>query len=103
MLSVGHGGAVLIECPGGRTLLYDVGAFGSPERAERVAQQALWDVGQSQVDGLIISHADSDHYNGASGLLRTTRVASLLLSRSALDFRQTGIAQLCDEIGRAHV
>ena len=101
VLSVGHGGAVLLELPGGRTLVYDVGAFGSPERAERIVQNALWSAGISQVDGLIVSHADSDHYNGATGLMETTPVASLMLHRSALDFRQVGIEALCESAQRA--
>ena len=100
VLSVGHGGAVLLQLPGGRTLLYDVGAFGSPDRAERVVQHALWDAGISRIDGLIVSHADSDHYNGASGLLHATPVGTLLLHRSAVDFRQPGITALCEDASR---
>lgn len=101
VLSVGHGGAILIELPHGRTLLYDVGVFGAPERAERIVQQALWTAGVSHVDGLVISHADSDHYNGAPGLLHTIPVGSLLLSDSAVDVRQPGIAALCDAAAQA--
>jgi competence protein ComEC len=101
VLSVGHGGAILLELPGGRTLLYDVGVFGAPERAERVVQHALWDAGVSQLDGLVISHADSDHYNGAAGLLQTVPIASLLLSQSAVDIHQPGIAALCDDAAKS--
>lgn len=97
VLSVGHGGAIVLELPGGRTLLYDCGVFGAPERAERSVQQALWNARVSQLDGLIVSHADSDHYNGAAGLMRATPVATLLLSQAALDFRQTGLAAVCDD------
>ncbi|MFO1096070.1 MAG: DNA internalization-related competence protein ComEC/Rec2, partial [Planctomycetaceae bacterium] len=101
VLSVGHGGAILLELPHGRTLLYDCGVFGAPERAERVVQHALWDADVSQVDGLVISHADSDHYNGTSGLMQSTRVATLLQSQASLDFRQGGMAALCDDAAAA--
>lgn len=101
VLSVGHGGAILLELPHGRTLLYDIGVFGAPERAERVVQQALWEAGVSRLDGLVISHADSDHYNGAQGLLHSTPIASLLLSQSSVDVRQLGIAALCEDAARS--
>jgi len=100
VLSVGHGGAIVLELPNGRTLLYDVGVFGAPERAERVVQQALWEAGVSRLDGLVISHADSDHYNGAAGLMRSVPVASLLLSQSAVGIGQPGIAAMCDDAAR---
>lgn len=101
VLSVGHGGAIMLELPHGRTLLYDCGVFGAPERAERVVQHALWNAGVSQVDGLVISHADSDHYNGTAGLMQSTRIATLMLSQASLDFRQGGMAALCDEAAAA--
>lgn len=101
VLAVGHGEAVLLELPGGRAVLYDLGAFGAPERAERVAQHALWAAGIGRLDALIVSHADSDHYNGASGLLQAVPVSLLLLSQASLDFRQEGMAQLCDDAARA--
>jgi len=101
MLSVGHGGAIVLEFPDGRTLLYDVGVFGAPERAEGVVQQALWTFGASQLDGLVISHADSDHYNGAAGLMQTIPLNTLLLSQSAVAADQPGILSVCEAAAKS--
>jgi competence protein ComEC len=68
-LSVGHGGAILIECPNGGTLLYDAGAMQDGRIAQRAVQQTLWERRRHGLDALIVSHADLDHFNGAADLM----------------------------------
>lgn len=68
-LSVGHGLAVVLELPNGQTLLYDAGQLGSPHRAADAVTGYLWQRGRLAVDGLIVSHADADHFNGVPELL----------------------------------
>jgi competence protein ComEC len=68
-LAVGHGCCVVIELPDGRTILYDAGHMGSPEVGGRTIAGALWDKGIMRLDGLMLSHADSDHYNAVPFLL----------------------------------
>ena len=41
-LAVGHGGAIVLETPDGRTLLYDAGAMGGPEVTQRHIAPFLW-------------------------------------------------------------
>jgi competence protein ComEC len=50
-------------------LLYDAGRLGSPTGATRDVSGMLWERGISHLDGMVVSHADVDHYNGVPGLV----------------------------------
>lgn len=95
-LSVGHGGAILIECPNGGTLLYDAGAMQDGRIAQRAVQQTLWQRRRRGLDALIVSHADMDHFNGSADLMQSLPVGSLLVSQQFLDFKQPAVAALCE-------
>lgn len=97
-LSVGHGEAILVECPNGRTLLYDCGSMGDGRRAARAVQSLLRQRRAGHIDALVISHADSDHYNGRIDLISQTPVGTALLSSHCLNFEQEGLAELFDEL-----
>jgi competence protein ComEC len=79
-LSVGHGAAVVVELPGGKTLLYDAGRLGSPAGASRVVSSFLWSRGITHLDAVVISHADADHYNGLPALLDQFSVGAVYVS-----------------------
>jgi competence protein ComEC len=102
-LSVGHGGAILIECPNGGTLLYDAGSMQDGRIAERAVQQTLWERRRRCLDALMVSHADSDHFNGAAELMQSLPVGALLVSQQFLDFKQPAVAALCDSTAAAGV
>ena len=95
-LSVGHGGAILVETPSGRTLLYDAGAMQDGRVAQRAVQSTLWERRYAGLDAIVISHADVDHFNGAAGLMETVPVGRLLVSQQFLDFRQRAVKSVCD-------
>ncbi|MFK7734607.1 MAG: ComEC/Rec2 family competence protein [Pirellulaceae bacterium] len=69
-LDVGHGTSVVVEFPNDRLWLYDAGHLGATERSHEQIASALWWLGRKRVDQLLLSHADSDHYNAALGLLK---------------------------------
>jgi competence protein ComEC len=69
VLAVGHGLAVVVRSPEGRTVLYDCGKMGDPRVGRRAIAPALWARGVRRLDVLILSHADSDHFNGLPDLL----------------------------------
>ena len=96
-LSVGHGCAIMLDLPDGKTLLYDAGAFGAPRRAQDAVQNALWNTGKSRIDALIVSHADTDHFNAVPGLTHTIPVGALFLSQASLDFSQPSVEAMCDD------
>jgi competence protein ComEC len=95
-LSVGHGGAILIECPNGGTLLYDAGAMQDGRIAQRAVQQTLWEHRRRGLDALMVSHADLDHFNGAADLMQSLPVGSLLVSQQFLDFKQPAVPAVCE-------
>ncbi len=99
-LDVGHGEAILVECPNGRTLLYDIGSMGDGRRAARAVQALLRERETGRVDALVISHADSDHYNGGIDLVSQTPVGTAFFSQHCLDFEQEGIPDLFDELAK---
>lgn len=102
-LDVGHGCCVVLELPDGRDLLYDAGMFAGDRRGRQVIQSALWELGLRKIDGIIVSHADVDHFNAAAGLMQTMPVGTLLCSRSLLDFDQETVAALCNTTGEEDV
>lgn len=99
-LDVGHGEAILVECPNGRSLLYDCGSMGDGRRAARAVQSLLRQRRAGHIDAFVISHADSDHYNGGIDLISQTPIGTALLSQHCLDFEQEGLAELFDELSK---
>jgi len=77
-LSVGHGTSVVIELPGGEVWLYDAGHLGSAERSHQEIAASLWDLKTARIQRLILSHADSDHYNATLGLLERFAIGSVV-------------------------
>ncbi|MGZ3183963.1 MAG: DNA internalization-related competence protein ComEC/Rec2 [Telluria sp.] len=79
---VGQGMALLLETPGGHRLLYDTGpAYGPDSDAGgRVIAPYLKARGISRLDGMVISHSDTDHVGGALTLLDAVRTGWVLSS-----------------------
>jgi competence protein ComEC len=72
---VGQGTALLIETPS-RRLLYDTGPVYSPDSdgGSRVILPYLKARGIDSLDGMIVSHSDTDHSGGALSLLDEIRI-----------------------------
>jgi competence protein ComEC len=79
-ISVGHGCAVLVQLPDGRSMLYDAGRLGTPEGAARSIAAVLWSKGLTHLDAVILSHADTDHYNALPELLQKFSVGVVYVS-----------------------
>jgi competence protein ComEC len=71
---VGQGDALLVQTPGGRTVMIDSGGAGFDGAAfdigGRVLAPALWARGVRRLDILAITHGDPDHLGGAAALMR---------------------------------
>ena len=72
-LAVGHGGCVVLETPGGKTLVYDAGAITGPDVTRRHIAPYLWSRGIRRIDELLVSHGDLDHFNGIPALSSASR------------------------------
>ncbi|MBC8120081.1 MAG: DNA internalization-related competence protein ComEC/Rec2, partial [Burkholderiaceae bacterium] len=80
-LDVGQGSALLIETRD-RAWLYDAGPRYSSDSdaGERIVLPYLRHRGIGRLDGLIISHLDSDHSGGAASVLRAIEVGRVISS-----------------------
>ncbi|MBU0665316.1 MAG: DNA internalization-related competence protein ComEC/Rec2 [Proteobacteria bacterium] len=74
-LDVGQGSSTFLQLPAGRRLLIDGGGATSPNfnAGEDIIAPFLWQRGIKHLDAIIITHSDSDHYNGIPFLLQRFR------------------------------
>ncbi|MBN1254198.1 MAG: DNA internalization-related competence protein ComEC/Rec2 [Deltaproteobacteria bacterium] len=64
-LDVGQGDCALIEFPGGKRMLIDGGGlYGDFDVGENIIAPFLWERRILQVDYLVVSHPEPDHYKG---------------------------------------
>ncbi len=80
-IDVGHGTSVILELPDGRVWLYDAGHMGIQNRSHEVIANTLWSLPTARIDTLIISHADSDHYNATAGLVKRFNVGRVVSTK----------------------
>jgi len=92
-LAVGHGGCVVFETPGGKTLVYDAGAITGPEVTRRDIAPYLWSRGLRRIDELLISHGDLDHFNGVPALLERFTIERVALTPSFADRATPGVGR----------
>lgn len=102
-LAVGHGCAVVLELPDGKTLLYDAGRLGSPSTAARTIADFLWSRGLTHVDAVVLSHADVDHYNALPALIRRISCGVIYVSPMMFDRQGVAIRALGEAIDEAGV
>lgn len=100
-MSVGHGLGVLIECPNGRTALYDAGGMVGGGSIARTISQTLWQTGRSRLDAVIISHADGDHCNALPELSHLVSPGGLFVHRSFLDWNQPPVSAAIEQSANA--
>ncbi len=97
-IDVGHGTSAVIELPDGRVWLYDAGHMGVPDRSHEVIANALWSLPTARIDTLILSHADSDHYNATTGLLRRFRLGRVVSTARFWDSAAREVKQVRESL-----
>lgn len=102
-LDVGHGTGVIVNLPDGRNFLYDCGSLGNQRHSARGIQEPLWALGLNRLDAILLSHADSDHYNALPGLLRRFSVDEIIIPVGMLDSPKPGLEPIREAIRRAGV
>lgn len=72
VIDVGQGSSALIEFPMGKTVLIDGGGPMSPRFniGEQVIAPFLWKKGVTTINSVIITHPDSDHFNGLPFIIK---------------------------------
>lgn len=96
-ISVGHGLSVLIECPNGRSVLYDAGSMVPGDSIARVISQTMWVTGRTNIDAVVLSHADGDHCNALPELARIASPTELFVHSSFLDWKQPAVAAAIEQ------
>ncbi|MFM8804569.1 MAG: ComEC/Rec2 family competence protein, partial [Planctomycetia bacterium] len=77
--AMGHGCGIVVRSPTGRCLVYDAGRLGAPAAARRAMTAVLWHEGVTRIDTLVISHADTDHFNAVPELLQRFAVGEIVV------------------------
>lgn len=95
-LAVDHGLAVLVQTGGGHALLYDCGRMRDPSVGRRIVAPALRARGVWQLDAVLLSHADADHYNGLSELLELIKVGAVLVAEGFESAENPGAVKLLE-------
>lgn len=101
--AMGHGLGVVVRAPSGRVLVYDAGRLGSGSAAGRGLSSLLWSMGVSRVETLVISHADTDHFNGVPDLVERFAVARVVVPRHFLESHAPAVAELLRVVAAAGV
>lgn len=100
---VGHGTCVLIQSPTAGNFLYDAGKLGDHQRSYQPICQALWELGIQRLDGMILSHADSDHYNAMEGLLERFRVHRFITTNEVLGHPSQSLRSLIERVQQLQI
>ena len=84
-VDVGHGTSVVIRFAENDTWLYDCGRLGNDLGSSRDIDDTLWSLGVTHLNGVVLSHADSDHFNALPGLLRRFSIEKIVTPPGMLD------------------
>ncbi|MEP3478877.1 MAG: DNA internalization-related competence protein ComEC/Rec2 [Fuerstiella sp.] len=80
VLDIGHGSAAVLEC-GKQVILIDSGSLNKGRQAAEIVSAYLWAQGWNHIDQVIISHADSDHYNAVPTLISRFPIGQIVTSK----------------------
>lgn len=101
-VDVGHGTCVVIRSDQ-QTCLYDCGRLGNDTGNSRDIDQVLWSLGVSRIDAVVLSHADSDHFNALPGILRRFAVGEIVTPPGMLDEPESALSPIVEAIARHRV
>lgn len=83
-VDVGHGTCVVLRSDD-ETWLYDCGRLGNERGSSRDIESVLWSLGVVRIQGVILSHADADHFNSLPGLLKRFSVDRIVTPPGMID------------------
>jgi competence protein ComEC len=80
-LAVGRGTATVVELPDGGVWLYDAGASGNYDPGKGTILPYLYHRGVRHIDGVVISHANLDHFGGLPSVMAALPCGPVYVSR----------------------
>ncbi|MDE2215915.1 MAG: DNA internalization-related competence protein ComEC/Rec2 [Planctomycetota bacterium] len=100
-LDVGHGGAIFIQFPNGRNILYDVGSWQNHDVGRHIVAPFLWNQNIKTIDLVILSHEHEDHWNGLPSIIERFHIKAIY-SQPHLFASETG-RMILTAIGKKHI
>lgn len=82
-IDVGQGDSILLTTPSGKHILIDAGEVGRRDSGKDIIVPYLHHIGVLQLDALVITHPDADHFGGAASIIKTFPVKELWMSECA--------------------
>ncbi|MAI34178.1 MAG: hypothetical protein CBE00_08660 [Planctomycetaceae bacterium TMED240] len=102
-LDVGHGTCVILRLPSKEVWMYDCGRLGNESYSSAGIDRALWSLGITRLNGIILSHADSDHFNALPGLLKRFHVNCVITPPGMLSEPESALIPIQDSIKRYQI
>ena len=84
LLSVGAGQCAVVEPPGGRITLVDAGSTSLPDLLRKCVAPFLRHRGITDVDTLLLSHANIDHFSACAEIVQAYDAREILVGNSFL-------------------
>lgn len=82
LLAVGAGQCAVVEPPSGRTILIDAGSASLPDLTYKCLAPYLRHRGRTQIDTIIVSHANYDHFGAVAEVAEAYDVREVLTGAS---------------------
>ncbi|MFG0265384.1 MAG: ComEC/Rec2 family competence protein [Rhodopirellula sp. JB055] len=102
-VDVGHGTATILRPNRQEIWLYDCGWMGNANATSRNIEDALWSLGATHIDGIFLSHADTDHYNALPGLADRFSIGVILVPPGFFEGDGFALAQAIETIRRHQI
>ncbi|KLU01269.1 DNA internalization-like competence protein ComEC/Rec2 [Rhodopirellula islandica] len=102
-VDVGHGTATILRPNRQEIWLYDCGWMGNANATSRNIEDALWSLGATHIDGIFLSHADTDHYNALPGLAERFSIGMVLVPPGFFEGDGTALARASETIRRHQI
>ncbi len=89
-LAVGRGTSTIIELPDGQAWLYDAGSSSTSDPGEHLILPMLRDRQISKLAGIVVSHANLDHYGGVPSIVGRKKCDSVYINTNGAGIADNG-------------
>jgi competence protein ComEC len=79
-IDIGQGDSLLLTTPSGSHILVDAGDIKRQDSGKDIIVPYLHHIGVSKLDALVITHADQDHFGGATSIIKMFPVKELWIT-----------------------
>ncbi len=102
MIDVGNGSTIVVRTDR-KAMLYDAGSSSVTESGSRITIPALRRIGIRELEAIVISHANADHFDAVSEIIDVMPVGRLITTESVVAEARSGRRQrLSDLLSKVH-